>query len=481
MPVERDITDILDGQVRIYRRKDAGDVWHYRFWVKEYKRYVRKSTGTKKLTEAKEIAGEAFYVARAKISSNIPVFSKTFHEVFDLALKGEWRKVERGELSEKRYEDFKRWYNRYYKKFFKKRLVSGLTTSVCEEYWNYRIDFWRNMSVEKRKKFMKENNICRISEVPAGSTLHLEKRVLDMVVDKAIRLNVLSDLAKPDTSPPAKNIKTPRPALSMDQWKRIRDFMCDVYPYMSGSGMNDQKRRVRWLLYYYVTFLVTTGIRIGALRNVKWEHINRYQEPNGPMNTSIPVYGKNKDYVVNVKEGTYELLQEWRSHPFNKCTKNNDYIFGKENGDPLPDMWSVFTKMLETAEKDEHCTGISQDHKGNAITLYSMRSTFACFEIQYHGTSYDDLASTMGTSIKIIEEHYAQVPTPARAKRLNMEASELFRGTNIRFEDTVEEREQKFEVSLFGDQEQRKQRKIYLAKLLAGEISKEEYRDLMKI
>lgn len=209
----------------MYRRRGGNNNWHYRFWIKSAGKYIRKSSGTPLFDEASKDAQKAFYSAIAKEENDLPVFEKTFSEIFHLAIKDEKRKVDRKELSQKRYDFLKRIYEIYYKPFFGKLAISSINRKMVLKYWDYRMDFWKQPNADDiRKKF----RAMRTSENPAGSTLHLEKRVLDMVLNKAIELNYLNPVTKPDTAPLAKNEKESRPALTMDQWDKMSKFMTEV-------------------------------------------------------------------------------------------------------------------------------------------------------------------------------------------------------------------------------------------------------------
>ena len=42
-----EVTDILDGEVRVFRTTHSGDVWQMRMYVPEEKKYIRLSLRTK--------------------------------------------------------------------------------------------------------------------------------------------------------------------------------------------------------------------------------------------------------------------------------------------------------------------------------------------------------------------------------------------------------------------------------------------------
>ncbi len=470
-----DETDILDGRVKMYRRTNGSDVWQYRIWIPDAKRYIRKSTRSKNFTEARTIAEKAFFRVHARLQEDLPVISKSFKQIFELGMLDEKRKVQRGGMTPERYHFLERMAKLYYFPFFKNRMVSTITTAFVREYWTYREDFWKDIDADK-KKMMKDNKIRRIAEVPKGSTLHLEKRVMDIVIDKAIELGYMSPLKKPDTTPPAKNEKFRRPALTMEQWQKMRDFMRDVYPYEDGSHINNIKRRVRWLLYYYTTTLVASGIRISDARHLKWGDVFLFTDRHGTTSTLMKVHGKKNIRDVIADKDLHSVLMEWRNHPLNERSEDSDYVFSMPNSDELKDQSENFTNMKNTAEKTESYTGISEDYLKDNITLYSLRHTYATFQIQYLGTSYETLSKNMGNSPKMLREHYDHVPTIEMAQQLNQSIHGSIKMGNYNdnhLEDKSVEMEQQLAAVMFGAENDARQEK--LNQLMAGEMTKQQY------
>ncbi len=478
MPSLLDETDILGGRVKMYRLPSGSDIWQYRIWVKDAKRYIRKSTGTRHFSDARRIAEDAYYDVRAMLRKELPVISKSFKEIFELAMIDEQRKVVRGEIAQGRCDAFNRAATLYYLPFFKNYMVSSITQAVVNEYWVYREDFWKDIDAAKQK-LIDDNKIRRFAVIPKGATLHKEKRVLDMVIDKAIELGYMSPLKKPKTSPPAKIQLNPRPALTLAQWNRMRDFMRDKYPYQKGSHINDEKRRARWLLFFYTQTLVASGIRISDARNLKWSDVSLITDSQGITSTLMYVEGKNKKRPVTVNENLFATLMEWRYHDLNGHVEDNDYVFSMSNGSQISDRSRTFISMMSAAEKTDAYKGVSKDTYGDDIVLYSLRHSYATLHLQYEGWSYEDLSRNMGNSAKMLEDFYDGVQTPDRAKILTQQPRNLvtlgnYDRTKNNGGDVITVRISDELVSgIFGSDNQGRQEK--LKQLMAGEITKQQY------
>ena len=73
-----------------------------------------------------------------------------------------------------------------------------------------------------------------------------------------------------------------------------------------------------------------------------------------------------------------------------------------------------FKKGFETVLKE---AGIELDRYGEKRTIYSLRHTYATFQLQ-DGVNHYALACNMGTSIRMLEQFYGHVANRAMASEL---------------------------------------------------------------
>ena len=81
--IRTSVVPIFEGDAKLFRTPASGNIWQFQMWVKEEKRYVRKSTRTRQLDEALEVGKEYFFDVKAKQKYHQPVFPKTFGEISD--------------------------------------------------------------------------------------------------------------------------------------------------------------------------------------------------------------------------------------------------------------------------------------------------------------------------------------------------------------------------------------------------------------
>jgi integrase len=86
----------------------------------------------------------------------------------------------------------------------------------------------------------------------------------------------------------------------------------------------------------------------------------------------------------------------------------DEFIFRYPNGERAiqEQQTKAFKRLLKAIDVDGKEDGLLKDDFGNARTLYCLRHTYASRR-RNEGMSYDDLSVQMGTSVKMLEEHYS--------------------------------------------------------------------------
>jgi integrase len=63
-------------------------------------------------------------------------------------------------------------------------------------------------------------------------------------------------------------------------------------------------------------------------------------------------------------------------------------------------------------------TGLLKNEDGPNKTLYSLRHTYATFELLRGGTVIHTLSKQMGTSVRMLEAHYSKLTATMAAEKL---------------------------------------------------------------
>jgi integrase len=176
---------------------------------------------------------------------------------------------------------------------------------------------------------------------------------------------------------------------------------------------------IRELMRDYVLFLANTGLRHGTeTKNLKWKHISE-TTMNGQKYIVIALEkgktGKRtivcrhsvRKYLVRIKDRFSHL----KERQLGQMLDIDEPVFRCRDGSVPKDFHGAFRIMLEKAE-------LLNDVSGARRSLYSLRHTYATFQIIYNKLDLHTLAKNMGTSIAMLERHYSHLEVLHRAEAL---------------------------------------------------------------
>ena len=117
VPTQSFLTDkhsIYGGKAEIVRTQQSGGYWHFRMWISEESKYVRKTLKTKHLDTAIERAENEFFAIKANLNSGKRIFSPTVQQAAEDYLKHRWEvDVKRGSITEGRWGTIKSQLNHF--------------------------------------------------------------------------------------------------------------------------------------------------------------------------------------------------------------------------------------------------------------------------------------------------------------------------------------------------------------------------------
>jgi integrase len=99
-----------------------------------------------------------------------------------------------------------------------------------------------------------------------------------------------------------------------------------------------------------------------------------------------------------------------RCNELGKKPDKTEYVFCHKDGKPIGSFKSGFTALIRDA-------GVEYDRNKDRRTIYSLRHTYATFRL-LEGVNHYVLARNMGTSVKMLEQHYGHTSNRAMADEL---------------------------------------------------------------
>lgn len=427
--------------------RERSTVWQCRYSVDG--RWQRTSTNEHDLDKASARAHHILIQANVRKEMNAAPITRFFKDVAKNAIVRMQNELD-AKQGKVIYKDYIGIINKYLIPFFGKYKIDSVTYSLLEQFAD-----WRVKKMEK---------------APQRSTILNHNAALNRVFDEAVIRGFMVESNRPKLVAKGKKGER-RPEFSLDEARLMRQNF-DAW---IEEGRADSKA-VRALMRDYVLTLLDTGARPGnELLKLTWAQIEltRFPEisqPKGVDDEGDPIVFllENKTAILKIQKGktqarkaigrlpTVKALTRIAERNYQqsiaqvKKTAANDNIFryreylneeeikeGKQ-ADLLPptSFSKLFDNYLETL-------GLLIDPvTSQRRVLYSLRHTHATLALTYDKVPAHTLAKQMGTSIKMIEDHYSHLDVVKAIDQLRGEESRQL----IEAEASIEEIEKTKQV-----------------------------------
>ncbi len=393
---------LQNGQIVLYQRPNAKKPkWQCRLSFPQKSGFTRMTTGLTDEIDAIAFAKDKWleFYARLKNNESIETKSKKIITAVQHYIKN---LEDTGRVSNLRIEEEKRFLETYFCTFMKDKKLSDVTKGAVNQFVDWRV---KNYKKIKYKNF-------NVSKKPSEN--YMRKNVLtirkfynwctDQGWCKEIR----------DFDLPKQKINR-RPHFDDKDYLRLSRNLRE-WEKQGNTSEGGYKWRERFVLRNYVLILANTGLRSGEARNLKWKDINsqeRLQDGKVVKDILLNVDGKTGSRQVvanpNVK-APLENLYRNREKELNKRPSNTEPVFANRNGEEIKSFKKGFESLLNEYD-------LLHDSKGDKRTIYSLRHTYATYRIN-EGVSITDLSNNMGTSVKMIEQHYYHALNARRAEEI---------------------------------------------------------------
>jgi integrase len=150
-------------------------------------------------------------------------------------------------------------------------------------------------------------------------------------------------------------------------------------------------------------------MRPSEARNLLWRDVGMQTDRQGRQLVRLNVRGKGK-YRTLVAAGNVATYLD-RIKQVSKHTKPDDFVFVTEKGEIARTLYySLVEDLLIKSE-------LQKSSSGSRRSTYCFRHTYATFRLT-EGVDVYFLAKQMGTSVKMIEDHYGHVTPVKNAERI---------------------------------------------------------------
>ena len=419
MPQKSDATvHILEKKATLFKRSLTPH-WHVRF--KAHGKWHRVTTKTDDLKEAKDIAVKIVTKAWHRQEDNLPIISKRFKNVANLAIR-RMQDADSAKQGKATYKTYIQVLNRYLIPFFGNYNIDNITQALMNDFDKWRVIKMNTKDDDKknkdnpRKKVVKEVLDPSKMKMPSASVINNHNSAMNRVFDEALERGYMTKLQIPFLRNDGVKAEK-RPTITVDEYTTLhRGLKSWVDEARSGN-----ETKLRHILRDYILILAHTGIRSGTeAMNLKWHDVNFFTKSKVQY-LGIRVNGKTGERHVTVRHDAIRYFDRLRSMnaqyaklSFNDFLKArfDSYVFRVEgktrkgeiiHKDMTTAFGRMFTRYLERVGL--HIDKSTQKPR----TLYSLRHMYATFALTYDRMSVYTLAEHMGTSVKMIEDHYGQL------------------------------------------------------------------------
>jgi integrase len=384
---------LRDGEVVVYRRSRSL-LYQCRYKLADgswYRQSTRKASVEHAIAAACNLYDEARYRQRLGLAHQ----THTFAQIAAITLAELRLKID-ASTGRTAYTDYVSCIEKYFLPYFADKRLEELSYTDIQQF-----EAWRNRQMRR---------------VPKTSTLMNFASAWNKLLSVAVARGYISERVPVPKLTTRGEKGTTRPAFSEEEITKLLAFMQT----WQHGGTRDSEREIRQLLRDYVEMLLLTGMRHGTeAMGICWRHIEWHTD-KGVRYLRIWVDGKTGGRWLIAKHRAVDVLQrlharqtDVKSIAFEDMltTRVTHKLFRISDGYQPVSMNGTFRRLMRD-------TGMLKNEEGQTRTLYSLRHTYATFELLRNSTDIHTLSKQMGNSAAMIEKHYSKLTATMAAERL---------------------------------------------------------------
>lgn len=382
-----DTQELKSGLV-IFRRTDVQHSnWYCRMKLPGEDRYKTVSLKTAIVAEARDKAFDHDAELRFKIKHELPVFNRQFSEVAKEFSAFQKKRSEAGQIT------FHRWrvLDSQIKTQLNPYVGTNQITLVGPDKWT-EYPMWRHNTGKGRSG-------GRVSDSTIRSEMATFKEIMGFAASKSYIRDSQVFKGKLPVS------KARREEFTPDEYRKLHTFARTWIK----QARNDLNSWYRTVVYNFVLIMCNTGMRPPEAKNLRWRDVSVQSDKEGRQFVRLSVRGKSKHRTLVAPSSVATYFDRIRE--ISKATGDDDSVFISDSGK------SSRTLYYDTVERLLKESGLLLSSAGNRRSTYCFRHTYATFRLT-EGVDVYFLAKQMGTSVKMIEDHYGHVNPVKNADRI---------------------------------------------------------------
>ena len=371
----------------IFRREDvAHRNWYCRVKVPREDRYKTISLKTSDVGAARERAFDQDADLRFRLKHEVPVFNRPFSAVAKDFVAVQMRRAEIGQISKARVVKIES----VLKAQLNPYVGSTQVHLVGHDRWD-QYPFWRREHGEGRRvKGQPED----VQKAVSDATIRFEMSIFRSIMAYAASKKFITLDQVPGGRLPLAKVR--REEFRPEEYRKLHTFARGWVK----QGRHEPSRWAREMTYLFVLIMCNTGMRPPEAKNLRWCDVDLRTDGEGRKIVILSVRGKGKHRQLIAAANVGDYLERVRAQ--SHATQPNDHVFTLHNGKPALTLYQTMVQdLLEKAN-------LKVGPDGTPRSTYSFRHTYATFRLS-EGVDVYFLAQQMGTSVKMIEDHYGHV------------------------------------------------------------------------
>jgi integrase len=372
----------------IFRRGDVAHGNYYcRIKIPLVDRYKTIALATSNSQAARDLAFEHDGDVRSRIKHDVPVFNRPFRQVAEEYLVEQQRRADTAEISAGRVKNLK-------------NVLRGALEAYVGSAQIHLVgqDRWAGYPTWRR-----ENGKGRHRPQISDATIEFEMGTFNAVMNYATRKRYVPASGRFGGKPKLKTMR--RDEFTLEEYRKLHT----VGRSWIGKATTAPGEWSRMMCYNFMLIMCNTGMRPPEAKNLRWRDIMPAKDRDGREITVLYVHGKGKSRKLVAPKSVGDYLE--RIKRISKATGLEDPVFTTISGKPAKFLYEDAVEKLLTE------ANLKIGPNGTPRSTYCFRHTYATFRLS-EGVDVYILAEQMGTSVKMIEQHYGHVNSIKHADRV---------------------------------------------------------------
>jgi integrase len=416
-----DTQELKPGLV-IFRRADVKHRnWYCRIKLPQEDRYKTVSLKTADIDAAREKAFDQDADVRFRIKHDVPIFNRPFSQIAKDYIELQKLRVEAGQIAPHRVRVVESVVRAQLNPYMGSIQINLIGRDRWLNFPLWRQKTWRE-KVEREKEDRKKNEQQTEPQREQGAKNlrprkeHKERpaRVSDASVRSEMEVfrSIMAYAASKKYIPDIQMLKGKLP---LDKVRR-EEFTPEEYRKLHTFARGWVKKArtpvqtwYRTIAYNFVLIMCNTGMRPTEAKNLRWRDVAIRGDGQGRNFVVLHVRGKDKFRQLVAASNVVDYLERIRA--IAKATEPDGFVFTTAQGKRAALLYRSLIEGLLTE------SGLRLSSSGSRRSTYCFRHTYATFRLT-EGVDVYFLSKQMGTSVKMIEEHYGHINPVKNAERI---------------------------------------------------------------